>query len=1732
MPNQRIGVQSTWSNKAFTPGLNSYLKSLTKAIIATNQTVATIANLGATLNNVFALTHTNSQLTVASLQAITNAAKRASTAITGINRRQINPRQPRGGAGAVTGGQTAAQIANTTRAARNLSNQARQTSVSLQGLSTQSIAVGTAIGTVVGNALLGLGRGLAQFGGTVLEIVTFFERMELSLSFFSARAIQAEDETISFSDALKLGASEAQGLSIWLQRLAVASPFTTRDVSTIFRTAQAYGLTSKEAQRLTPLLLDLGAAAGLDEDILLRVALALGQIRARGKLTGEEVRQLGNSSIPIRDILVKELGIANDQFEKLLENGAFTSDIVIPAITRSLETLRGAGEEVAFGTIGGIISAFDELREIGIAKFFTGALEPIKQSFQDLFKTLNQPEVLALITVLGQEMGVILRDAVLGTAQAIRNLVASWNALGPAMQQQIIVFGAATAGVFALIAATGLLAITVGLLFHPVSLIAITVGFLVSEWTSGFAVLQSITANVASAIGRSLRSMIQAIGAAISGFLNFISEINSGVIGVQASFFSFGLNIGRSLAEGIIATNGILASALRGLGKLLTFWLAPGSPPRIAPDIDDWGKATMQEYIDAFGQANVKKSLGGTMNIVSDTISDELIAARRQAVDELNQAHPDLGLTLAQDLNQMVKDGYAEAKDAFEESEPVEEAAAEAGIRVSDSFVESFLSRIPNLVPKMSKELADVLNKIGGGVQLTRAGALSFGRFLDGFGEADFGVLDETAGVVQEFLQSLVDTGEIEDVDLPRLLFGARESLAQGIKDIQNVGSVTESTMQRIRATAGGASKFVLQLLNSYAPLAKATDDVEEAQSILNGVTEKYKQILTPLRKELEAINEANQTFDEEDKILSLRRLIANEAVTDRRRANAQSQIDQIFAERRVRGLEKEREAATDTAQDELDSREKTRDALEEQFGALQANIQAQLTQLGLFSQESSIVRKLQEEAAKLREKEMTQDDLRLKFLELQGEELADLIEAARAKYDLDRADATVLEKEQAAITLAEIALRRRNREAEAIKLGIPVEELTKLRDFEVTLDDIGIKSEEAFDFEGDLSAAGQGIIDADALTREWEDTLRRVKEKWLEIKGEIIATATAINERLPSFLKIFPETEGEEPPIIQFIKDYGLAVVGLAIAVNTFKVAARLFAVGAAIRNLMTLGTLSGAAAGGAAAAAGTATGVAGAIAAITTAVLGLGGAALITTGYLIALKAAADAFVANQDAAAQANDKLVEGALGDATPDLSKITNNLIADVEVSGEAATHLRDTITTAAVSAIQDGFGDAHVAASVGNAVTRSIAEGLIADTPENRASIAAFQANLVTVLQGTTTGVVPKINFLTGAEVSATPTEEQTAAVKADVGTFLSGITDEEQKSTFALQMETLIRDAVGLGMTNAQIGTLVFGAFNEGVSAGLVSDTEENRKAITSYINGLVKIIQEEALIDSPSELTRKQIGVPLGEGILAGINAAFAAGSVGLVTTTKLMFKDLTKTFETGKNDIIGISNLLRVGVQEDFLALKVYLGLRIGEIVLAQRTGWTTVRTDADRETEAMRVDTAAKLEAIRAQSLTKMAEIKAVIVSAFTATKTDSMIQVGLMRTQVVQALAGEEDSLLSDLRIAFLGEDQLVPREIGRLFVEGLAKGITDNKQTLANAFISTVSFALGAASDYYEGLGPQSSVRSRTGTRPGTNNAAVTTNSSRISNYNLNVTSSQASQGIIQDFGIMRVLTN
>lgn len=108
--------------------------------------------------------------------------------------------------------------------------------------------------------------------------------------------------------------------------------------------------------------------------------------------------------------------------------------------------------------------------------------------------------------------------------------------------------------------------------------------------------------NVSSAFADLITSILS--GEATKGFESFRTTIAETLGETAANATDWGRNILVSLANGIIEGIGAVLDALTSVANVIAFWLSPGSPPRLLPDLPDWGASAMNEFLGGFMEAD------------------------------------------------------------------------------------------------------------------------------------------------------------------------------------------------------------------------------------------------------------------------------------------------------------------------------------------------------------------------------------------------------------------------------------------------------------------------------------------------------------------------------------------------------------------------------------------------------------------------------------------------------------------------------------------------------------------------------------------------------------------------------------------------------------------------------------------------------------------------------------------------------------------------------------------------------------------------------------------------------------------------------------------------------------------------------------------------------------------------------------------------------------------------
>lgn len=260
-------------------------------------------------------------------------------------------------------------------------------------------------GVMAANILQNIASGVVDLGKQALQSYASYERLGMALQSLSAREMLNSGVAGSMSEAMAAAKGQAAELQGWISKLAIQSPFSQDDVAQSFRLAMAYGFTTKEAQRLTQATIDFASGSGASGQSMQQIALALGQIKAKGQLAGQEMMQLTNAGLDVRSILAEAMGVTTEKLMKMTEKGLVPADKAIQAIVTSLEKDFGGAAKAQAGTFSGLIASLGDIKDIGLRELFTGTFQTIQPYVDAFVAKLSSPEFMAGLREIGSSIG-------------------------------------------------------------------------------------------------------------------------------------------------------------------------------------------------------------------------------------------------------------------------------------------------------------------------------------------------------------------------------------------------------------------------------------------------------------------------------------------------------------------------------------------------------------------------------------------------------------------------------------------------------------------------------------------------------------------------------------------------------------------------------------------------------------------------------------------------------------------------------------------------------------------------------------------------------------------------------------------------------------------------------------------------------------------------------------------------------------------------------------------------------------------------------------------------------------------------------------------------------------------------------------------------------------------------------------------------------------------------------
>ena len=518
-----------------------------------------------------------------------------------------------------------------------------------------------------------LNSSLHRVGLSARDVARIMSGILVSQSFYTI-ANQVRDATSAvweFTESLDyayitystlMGSTEvASDFLRVLQQYSIDTMFGYSDLEQMSRKLLAYGIEYKNLMYIIEGLTNIGTLTG-DTAALDRLALAIGQINAKGTLKAEEVRQLTNAYAPMYDILREKFNLSEKDFKSIGDLG-LPADAVINAIVEYANEQFGDMANAATMTITGLNNRIvDVLKVMGaemmqpLANFykaFAASFNEYLNIIYDTFKSSGMGGVFEQL-IPNEAWQARIREFIANIQNAISSVVALIASLRPYVMP---VIGAMVDAFNILYAAINLVrSALVGILqFISADTVALTIltkalSIAAAAWVlfraralaaTAIGVLRGVLLSVANAVlvltrvimANPLVAGLLILGGVLVGLSSRAAGANSAISNLLDTLSSH--SIGGNTADDILqvgdAVDGVGASAAKGSEAADQFWNAMGDGADGAADsLDKAGNAAKKaakkvngllSFDEVFKLPEPSKSGSGSGSGVSDALA-------------------------------------------------------------------------------------------------------------------------------------------------------------------------------------------------------------------------------------------------------------------------------------------------------------------------------------------------------------------------------------------------------------------------------------------------------------------------------------------------------------------------------------------------------------------------------------------------------------------------------------------------------------------------------------------------------------------------------------------------------------------------------------------------------------------------------------------------------------------------------------------------------------------------------------------------------------------------------------------------------------------------------------------------------------------------------------------------------------------------------------------------------
>jgi len=305
------------------------------------------------------------------------------------------------------------------------------------------------------------GESASRIGGlfrNALSTTLGLGLFEALKSGFKATVVAAVDfnamlETAQMGFTTMLGSAEkAQAFLDEMANFAMKTPFEFPELLDASKRMLAYGFTAEEVLPTLMAVGDAAAALGSGNEGIDRITLALAQIRAKGKLSAEEMRQLTEAGVPAWHILADAMGKTVPELQDMVSKGLIPGYKAVEMLTAGMTQRFGGMMANMENTWQGVTSSIKDIWRMTIGavtqNLFQGVaswLQGVRDFAVGFYNTFQKyglqraifeffgPEVATMVSVLGAVMR--------GLASAVKAVTGFFMQYGKQIKFVAIVMG-------------------------------------------------------------------------------------------------------------------------------------------------------------------------------------------------------------------------------------------------------------------------------------------------------------------------------------------------------------------------------------------------------------------------------------------------------------------------------------------------------------------------------------------------------------------------------------------------------------------------------------------------------------------------------------------------------------------------------------------------------------------------------------------------------------------------------------------------------------------------------------------------------------------------------------------------------------------------------------------------------------------------------------------------------------------------------------------------------------------------------------------------------------------------------------------------------------------------------------------------------------------------------------------------------------------------------------------